>query len=88
MELFGCIGTGLTAVLEAGLTVRWYICVDKSPMSIRVARHHLHMLMVLYSHQVHPTAIRGCFLRFFCDVTLINEVDLRHLSLVNMVIAG
>ena len=48
MKLFRGIGTGLAAVLEAGITVRRHIYVDNSPVSSRVARHHLHQLMVLY----------------------------------------
>ena len=38
VELFGGIGTGLTAVLEAGLTVRQYVYADNSQLSTRVAR--------------------------------------------------
>ena len=42
VELFGGIGTGLAAILEAGLTVKRYVYVDNSQVSTRVARHHLH----------------------------------------------
>jgi hypothetical protein len=78
VELFGGITTGLAAILEAGLTVTRYVNVDNSPVSTRVARHHLHQLMVLYPQQLHPTAIHGCFSRLPRDVTLISEADLRH----------
>ena len=88
VELFGGIGTRLAALLEAGLTVRRYVYVDNSLVSTRVVRHHFHRLMVLYPHQLHPTAIRGCFTRLLRDITLINEADLRHLGQVDMVIAG
>jgi hypothetical protein len=88
VEVFGGIGTGLAAVLEAGLTVRRYVYVDNSAVSTRVARHHLHQLMSLYPQQLQPTAIRGCFSRLPRDVTLISEDDLRHLGPVDMVIAG
>ena len=67
------IGTGLAAVLEASLTVRRYVYVDNSQVSIHVARHHLHQLMVLDPQQLPPTAICGCFLQ--------------HLHLMDMVIA-
>ena len=53
-----------------------------------LARHHFHHLMVLYPHQIHPTAIRGCFVHLCRDVTLISEADLQHLDLVDIVIAG
>ena len=55
VELFGGIGTGLAAILEAGLTVRWYIYVDNSQMSTRVVHHHLHQLIVL-----HPSSYPDC----------------------------
>ena len=79
VELFGGIGTGLAAVLEVGLTVRWYVYVDNSLVSTCVARHHLHQLMVLYPQQLLPNAIRGCFSCLPRDVTFISEADLRHL---------
>ena len=88
MELFGGIGTGLAAVLEAGLTVRQYVYVDDSPVSTRAARHHLHRLMVLYPQQLLPTTIRGCFGRLPRDITLISEEDLRMLGPMDLVIAG
>jgi hypothetical protein len=74
--------------LEAGLTVKRYVYVDNSQVSTRVARHHLHQLMVLYPQQLYPTAIHGCFSRLPRDVTLISEADLRHLGPVDIVIAG
>ena len=42
VELFGGIGTGLAAVLEVGLTVRWYVYVENSEVSTRVVCHHFH----------------------------------------------
>ena len=88
VELFGGIGTSLAVVLEVGFTVRRYVYMDNSQVSTRVARHHLHQLMVLYPQQLPPTAIHGCFSRLPRDVTLISEADLRHLGPVDMVIAG
>ena len=44
--------------------------------------------MMLYPQQLHPAAIHGCFARLPRDVTLMSEADLRHLGLVDMVIAG
>ena len=48
VELFGGIGTGLAAMLEAGLTIRQYVYMDNNQVSTHVARHHFHQLMVLY----------------------------------------
>jgi site-specific DNA-cytosine methylase len=63
-----------------------YVYVDNSQVSTRVAQHHLHQLMLLYPQQLRPTAIRGYFTCFPHDVTLISEVDLRHLGPMDMVI--
>ena len=76
VEVFRGIERGLAAVLEGGLTVRRYVYVDNSQVFTRMARHHFHMLMVLYSQQLHPTAIRGCFVCLPRDVTLISEANL------------
>ena len=56
VELFGGIGTILTAVLEAGLTVKRYVYVDNSQVSTCVIRHHLYELMVLYPQLLPLTA--------------------------------
>ena len=55
------LGTGLAAVLEAGLTVKQYVYVDNSLVSIRMARHHLHQLMVLYPQQSPRLPFVGVF---------------------------
>ena len=57
-------------------------------MFTRATRHHFHLLIMLYPRQLYPTAIRGCFVRLLCDVTIISGADLRHLGPVDMVIAG
>jgi hypothetical protein len=88
VKIFGGIGTRLAAVLKAGLTVKRYVYVDNSQVSTRVARHHLHQLMLLYPQKLHSTAIHGCFSCLPRDVTLISEADLRHLDPMDMVIAG
>ena len=88
MELFGGIGMGFAAMLEAGLTIRQYIYVNNSPISTRVARHYLYQLMVLYPQQLHLTAIYGCFGHLLRDATLISNEDLQRLGIVDLVITG
>ena len=78
VEMFRGIGTWLAAVLEVGLTVTQYVYVENSQVSTRVARHHLHQLMVLYPQQLHPIVIHECFSRIPRNVTLISEADLRY----------
>ena len=75
-------------MLEVGLTVRRYVYVNNSQVSIRVARYHFHKLIMLYSQQLYPTVIRRCFACLPRDVTLISEADLQHLGPVDIVIAG
>ncbi|HEY9806811.1 MAG TPA: DNA cytosine methyltransferase [Candidatus Obscuribacterales bacterium] len=88
VELFAGIGTGLAAVLEAGLKVRRYIHVDTGFVSNRAARHHLHNLLALYPEQLPSSAIHGCFGQLPRDVTLISDEDLRRLGHVDLLIAG
>jgi hypothetical protein len=88
VELFAGIGTGLAAVLEAGLKVRQYIHVDSGFAANRAARHHMQRLLALYPEQLPPSAIRGCFGKLPRDVTLISHDDLRRLGHVDLVIAG
>ena len=88
MELFAGIGTGLAAVLEAGLKVRRYIHVDSGFAANRAARHHMQRLLALYPEQLPPSAIRGCFGKLPRDVTLVSADDLCRLGHVDLVIAG
>jgi hypothetical protein len=48
VEIFGSIGTGLAAVLEAGITVRRYIYVDNGYAANRAVRHHIQQLLLRY----------------------------------------
>ena len=77
VELFAGIGTGLAAVLEAGLKVRRYVHVDNGFAANRAARHHMQRLLALYLEQLPPSAIRGCFGKLPWNVTLVSEDDLR-----------
>lgn len=88
VELFAGIGTGLAAVLEAGLKVRRYIHVDSGFAANRAARHHMQRLLALYPEQLPPSAIHGCFGKLPRDVTLVSDDDLRRLGHVDLVIAG
>lgn len=88
VELFAGIGTGLAAVLEAGLKVRRYIHVDIGVVPNRAAQHHLQRLLALYPEQLPPSAIHGCFGQLPRDVTLISDEDLRRLGHIDLLIAG
>jgi hypothetical protein len=40
LELFGGIGTGLAAVLQAGIKIQRYVYVDTDEAARQVAKHH------------------------------------------------
>ena len=88
VELFAGLGTGLAAVLEAGLSIRSYTYVDNNIMVNRAAKHHLQQLRMQYPKQLPASAIQGCMSRVPLDVTLIGEEDLLRLGKVDLVIAG
>ena len=55
VELFAGIGTGLAAVLEAGLKVKQYIHLDIGVASNQAVRHHIQRLLALYPKQLLPS---------------------------------
>ena len=88
VEIFGGIGTGLAAVLEAGITVRRYIHVDNGYAANRAVRHHIQQLLLRYPAQLSASAIHGCCGQLPQDVTMISDEDLRRLGHVDLIIAG
>ena len=88
VEIFGGIGTGLAAVLEAGITVRRYIHVDNGYAANRAVRHHIQQLLLRYPAQLSASAILGCCGQLPQDVTMISDEDLRRLGHVDLIIAG
>ena len=88
VEILGGIGTGLAAMLEAGITVRRYIYVDNGYTANRVVQHHTQQLLLRYNVQLSASAILGCCGKLPHDVTIINDEHLKRLGLVDLIIAG
>ena len=83
VEIFGGIGTGLAAVLEARITVRRYIHVDNGCATNRTVRHHIQQLLLRYPAQLSASAILGCCGQLPQDITMITDKDLRRLGHVD-----
>jgi hypothetical protein len=88
LELFGGIGTGLAAVLQAGIKVQRYVYVDTDEAARQVAKHHSRGLCVRFPELLTTTAILSSFSSLPGDISLISEKDLHWLGHVDLVIAG
>jgi hypothetical protein len=88
LELFGGIGTGLAAVLQAGIKVQRYLYVDTDEVARQVAKHHSRGLCVQFPELLTTTAILSSFSSLTGDISLISEKDLHWLRHVDLVIAG
>jgi hypothetical protein len=88
LELFGGIGTGLAAVLQAGIKVQRYIYVDTDEAARQVAKHHSRGLCVRFPELLTTTAILSAFSSLTGDISLISKKDLHWVGYVDLVIAG
>jgi dephospho-CoA kinase len=61
LELFGGIGTGLAAVLQAGIKVQRYVYIDTDDAARQVAKHHSRRLRVQYPELLTTTVILSAF---------------------------
>jgi site-specific DNA-cytosine methylase len=86
--LFGGIGTGLAAVLQAGIKVQRYVYVDTDEAARQVAKHHLQGLRARFPELLTTIAILSSFSSLTGDISLISEKDLHWLRHVDLVIAG
>jgi hypothetical protein len=88
LELFGGIGTGLAAVLQAGIKVQRYVYVDTDEAARQVAKHHSRGLRVRFLELLTTTAILSAFSSLTGDISLISEKDLHWLGHMDLVIVG
>jgi hypothetical protein len=88
LELFGSIGTGLPAVLQAGIKVQRYVYVDTDDTAPQVAKHHSRGLRVRFPELLTTTAILSALSSLTGDISLISEKDLHWLGHVDLVIVG
>jgi site-specific DNA-cytosine methylase len=76
LELFGGIGTGLAAVLQAGIKVQRYVHVDIDDAARQVAKHHSRELRDRFHELLTTTALISAFSSLTGDISLISEKDL------------
>jgi site-specific DNA-cytosine methylase len=88
LELFGGIGTGLAAVLQAGIKVQRYVYVDIDDAARQVAKHHSRGLRVQFPKLLTTTTLLSAFSSLTGDISLISEKDLHWLGHMDLVITG
>jgi hypothetical protein len=76
LELFGSIGTGLAAILQAEIKVQRYVYVDTDEVARQVAKHHSRGLCVRFPKLLTTIAILSSFSSLTGDISLISEKDL------------
>jgi site-specific DNA-cytosine methylase len=88
LELFGGIGSGLVAVLQAGLKVKCYIYVDVDEVVRQVAKRHSRRLRAQFLELLATSTIKTSFSTFAGDIALVSAGDIHHCGHVDLVIAG
>jgi hypothetical protein len=88
LELFGGIGNGLVAVLQAGLKVKRYIYVDVDEATRHVAKQHSWRLRTQFPKLLAISAIKNSFSTLARNIALISAKDIHHCDYMDLVIAG
>jgi hypothetical protein len=88
LELFGGIGNGLVAVLQAGLKVKRYIYVDVDEAARQVAKRHSRSLRTQFPELLATSAIKTSFSTLVGDIALVSAKDIHRCGHVDLVIAG
>jgi hypothetical protein len=88
LELFGGIGNGLVAVLQAGLKVKRYIYVDVDETARQVAKQHSRRLRTQFPELLATSASKTSFSTFVGDIALVSAEDIHRCGHVDLVIAG
>jgi site-specific DNA-cytosine methylase len=88
LELFGGIGSGLVAVLQAGLKVKRYIYVDVDEAARQVAKRHSRRLRTQFPELLATSAIKTSFSTLAGDIALVSAEDIHRCGHVDLVIAG
>ena len=71
LELFGSIGSGLAAVLQAGIKVKQYIYVDVDDVARQVAKQHSRRLRTQFPKLLAYDAILSSFSILVGDIALL-----------------
>jgi site-specific DNA-cytosine methylase len=72
LELFGGIGSGLVAVLQAGLKIKCYIYVDMDEAARQVAKRHSRRLRTQILELLATTTIKTSFFTLAGDIALVS----------------
>jgi site-specific DNA-cytosine methylase len=88
LELFGRIGSGLFAILQAGLKVKRYIYVDVDEVARQVTKRHSQRLRTQFPELLATSAIKTSFSAFTGDIVLVSAEDIHRCGHVNLAIAG
>jgi GAF domain-containing protein len=88
LELFGSIGSGLAAVLQAGIKVQRYVYVDIDDATRQVAKQHTWKLKTQFPELLATSTIISSFSTLVDDVALLSEKDIQWLGHADLVIAG
>jgi site-specific DNA-cytosine methylase len=86
LELFGGIGSGLVAVLQARLKVKRYIYVDGDEAARQVAKPR--RLRTQFPGLLAISAIKTSFSTLVGDIALLSVEDIHCCGHVDLVIAG
>jgi hypothetical protein len=88
LELFGRIGSGLVAVLQAGLKVKRYIYADVDEAARQVAKRHSRRLRTQFPELLATSAIKTSFSTLVGNIALVSVEDIHHCGYVDLVIVG
>ncbi|CAI7874661.1 unnamed protein product [Closterium sp. NIES-54] len=88
VELFGGLGAGLAAALEAGLRVKKWIYVEVDPEVRRMAWKHAQILQQRYPAQLRKDVVKEAMQNKKWDVKQITKVDVRNWGKVDLLVAG
>jgi hypothetical protein len=78
LELFGGVGSGLIAVLQAGLKVKRYIYVDVDEAARKVAKQHSRRLRTQFPELLATSAIKTFFSTLAGDIALVSAEDIHR----------
>jgi hypothetical protein len=88
LELFGGIGSGLAAVLQAGIKVQCYVYIDINDAAKQVAKRHTRRLRSQFPELLATSAIISSFSILVGDIALLSEKDIQWFGHVDLVIAS
>jgi hypothetical protein len=86
LELFGRIGSGLIAALQAGLKVKRYIYVDVDETARQVAKRHSRRLRAQFPELLATSAIKTSFSTLVGDIALVSAEDIHRCGHVDLVL--